>query len=420
MPMAMVAPTSHLTVVPSRMCIHLIPQFMEALPTSSSTSGTAAEEEERVMGECSFFYDMDKINEDEIAATATTTPDSGLRHRTPGTDPPPTQEDDDESEGYFEQQRPHYQNRRVLHPRAMAHAIRTRAKRRWTERRYRRRLRQSQLGLPRHSWSKHRTPNADDDDNDSQAEADEFAYELTTEHRQAFNAAHAALNGKIADEYSRNRHAIRKQEFGYDVDHDLDLEEEDAGGNGAKEIRADLTKSSLAIRGGLIRTPTDNVRLVSDQQLQPGILSIETRDVQEVKGGEDGIHGGGGTRGYENYGNANRYGNIHGNGMVLSNRERNKKEQRQRRPRNSSNPSESLSSEQLWSRHELAYVLTVDEHIYQRVVQEMGDSYRIPCGMYYCCHDSESGDHVGIGVAVVVLLGVFFLMVWGMIAWPNW
>mmetsp|Transcript_5032 Transcript_5032/g.8983 ORF Transcript_5032/g.8983 Transcript_5032/m.8983 type:complete len:125 (+) Transcript_5032:221-595(+) len=112
MPMAMVAPTSHLTVVPSRMCIHLIPQFMEALPTSSSTSGTAAEEE-RVMGECSFFYDMDKINEDEISTTAATADSHTKSHRISGTDPPSKEEDDEESKGYSEQKRPHYRNGRV-------------------------------------------------------------------------------------------------------------------------------------------------------------------------------------------------------------------------------------------------------------------------------------------------------------------
>lgn len=49
------------------------------------------------------------------------------------------------------------------------------------------------------------------------------------------------------------------------------------------------------------------------------------------------------------------------------------------------------------------------------------DSYRLPCGMYYCCHlvESEaSHDHVGIGVAVAILLVVFVLLVVGMIIWP--
>ncbi|KAL7532106.1 hypothetical protein ACHAXR_004436 [Thalassiosira sp. AJA248-18] len=316
-------------------------------------------------------------------------------------------------------------------------AIKTRAKRQWTERRYRRRLRQTQLGMRSpQSWNDElgvQQPPLSQRGQSHRAE-DEFVYELTTEHRQAFLAAHAALNGRFANEYGRNRHAIRKREqFGYEyegdnLDYDLELEQHDnnngeAGGGGGGggqqgqegEIRADLTKSSLAIRGGLIRMPIDNVRLVCDAHLQPGILSIETRDVS------------GGMMGYENYGNANRYGNIHGSGMVRTaplhhqqqqlpldqNNERNEKKH------NGAQWKE--SEQQPWRRNELAYSLTVDEHIYRRVVQEIGDSYRTPCGMYYCCHgETGDGDHVGIGVAIVLLLVVFFLLVLGMIVWPTW
>ena len=201
------------------------------------------EEEERVMGQCAFFYNEDHNGE------ATTS------HRINGTDD-------------YHQSHPHYRAQR-LNPRAMAHAIKTRAKRQWTERRYRRRLRQSQFQPPHH-------PNDANSTGQQSHRVDEFTYELTTEHRQAFLAAHAALNGKLANEYGRNRHAIRKQ-FGYydDVDYDLELGEQcGADGEGQEEIRADLTKSSLAIRGGLIRLPTDNVRLVCDPQLQPGILRL--------------------------------------------------------------------------------------------------------------------------------------------------
>ena len=50
-----------------------------------------------------------------------------------------------------------------------------------------------------------------------------------------------------------------------------------------------------------------------DQQLQPGIFSIETRDVQQQNNGGDGNNGGSrGVVGYKNYGNANQYGNIMG------------------------------------------------------------------------------------------------------------
>ena len=48
----------------------------------------------------------------------------------------------------------------------------------------------------------------------------------------------------------------------------------------------------------------------------------------------------------------------------------------------------------------------------------MGDSYRIPCGMYYCCHVTATGEnYVGIGVAVAVLTLILVLVIAGMIAW---
>ena len=337
------------------------------------------EEEERVMGQCGFFYNEENQNGEAITS-----------HRINAID-----DTEDENLGPH----PHYRARR-LNPRAMAQAIKTRAKRQWTERRYRRRLRQSQF-----------QPYPNDANNSTGHQshrADEFTYELTTEHRQAFLAAHAALNGKLANEYGRNRHAIRKQ-FGYDYDIDYDLElgeEYGTEGEGQDEIRADLTRSSLAIRGGLIRLPTDNVRLVCDSHLQPGILSIETRDV------------GAGVMGYENYGNANRYGNIHGSGITRKNSKSDEKQQQQHH--RDQTRDDSLAEEQEWRRNELAYVLTVDEGIYQRVLREMGDAYRVPCGIYYCCHVTQDGDHVGIGVAVVMLFVVFSFIVAGMIVWPSW
>lgn len=348
------------------------------------------------MGQCSFFYDMDNHDNE-----TTTTPKPS--HGIPAADPQPT--NDEESLGYFQHGRPRYRNRR-LNPRAVAHAIKTRAKRQWTERRYRRRLRQSQLQFGGDGGEINGAR--------SSYREDEFTYELTKEHRQAFHAAHSALNGHLANEYSRNRGAIRKQ-FGYDydLDHDLELQTSGEGEGEEDEIRADLTKSSLAIRGGQIRMPVDNVRLVCDNQLQSGILSIETRDVS------------GGMMGYENFGNANRYGNIHGSGIMAVQAkdntftDANGKRVHVHQQRERSNSKESIS-EQQWRRQELAYVLTVDEHIYQRVVQEMGDSYRIPCDLYYCCHGTDGGDHAGIGIAILILLVVLFVLVLGMIAWPNW
>mmetsp|Transcript_14110 Transcript_14110/g.20031 ORF Transcript_14110/g.20031 Transcript_14110/m.20031 type:complete len:346 (-) Transcript_14110:55-1092(-) len=298
--------------------------------------------------------------------------------------------EDEENQQYFGR---NYQNRRINF-----RAITSRAKRTWTERRYRRRLRQSQFIPPNNNtiaetdgMNEHSSPT-------SAAAPSSFHYELTSEHRYAFAAAHAALNGKLANEQYRNRHANLRED-GYDNDLQFDIEQSN---NTEEEVRADLTKSSLAIRGGLIRLPVDNVRLVCDEHLQPGILSIETRDM----GGSSG----GGTKGYEMFGNANRYGNIHGN-MMHGIGDGSTTDQRQQ--------SERIA--EVWERHELAYVLTVDQHIYQRVAQEMGDANQVPFGIYFCCHETGGGEnHVGIEVAVLILLIIFFLLVAGMIAWPTW
>ncbi len=51
-------------------------------------------------------------------------------------------------------------------------------------------------------------------------------------------------------------------------------------------------------------------------------------------------------------------------------------------------------------------------------MQVMGDLYRIPCGMYYCCHVTATvGNYIGISVAVAILMLIFVLVIAGMIAW---
>ena len=342
----------------------------------------------RVMGDCSFFYG-------DMGSEENPSPPRKISH-----------EHDEESEnGYFDKGHlSKYHRARVVNPRAIAQALSSSARRQWTERRYRRRLKQSTFKPPQ-SWDQRRRP-TESSQFDQQLELP--TYELTTEHRQAFQAAHAALNEQVANEYSRNKHAINLVEYGYDIDIDLDLNLT-IDDNQQEEIRSDLTKSSLAIRGGQIRLPVDNVRLVMDSHLQPGILSVESRV--------------GGYMGYENYGNGNRYGNISANEAVPqspgteevkdSKKKKGKKYHRVA-------PAGPLS-DQVWRRNELSYVLTVDDSLYRRLFQEMNDSHRLPLGMYYCCHVVESEashDHVGIGVAISILMVVFVFLVVGMLIWP--
>ncbi len=105
---------------------------------------------------------------------------------------------------------------------------------------------------------------------------------LTEEHWRAFFMAHSALNGRLCEV------SPQKQRVGleYDIDYDLELAELDGGEEDdpsaaayAVEGGGLVSQSSLANCGGLISLPADNVRLVCDPQLKPGILSFETRNI---------------------------------------------------------------------------------------------------------------------------------------------
>jgi len=109
-----------------------------------------------------------------------------------------------------------------------------------------------------------------------------------------------------------------------------------------------------------LRLPTDNVRLVMDPQLEPGILSLVMDDD------------------YQNY-NA-KSSNI----------------------------------------HNVNYILTVDDDLYRRVVHEISDSERCPLGLYYCCHQEEYGgeEKVSIYVAVAILSVLFLFLLVNTLIWP--
>ena len=372
-----------------------------------------AEEEERIMGECSFFYyrNMDSVG-GGMATDDASPPRGGHLVQDRDDDDNDNDEDYDDCDNddahdadRLGRRRGHRLDKLAPNlPRAAAlppRDVQTRARRRWTERRYRRRLRQSpQLGASRD----HHLRDRDDDEAGGDyspyyraSAAEPRARDgLAEEHRRAFFAAHSALNGRLRDAPRRGGRVGPE----YDIDYDLELAElgddgdpsaSDAGeGGGGGGL---VTRSSLAMRGGLIRLPADNVRLVCDPQLQPGILSIETTSPP---------------------GSRPRTCEDDGCGSKGRGRPGDPRRRRRRRLRG---PSKGEGDGPRQGGLALAYVLTVDMQIYQRVVQEMGDSYRIPCGMYYCCHvTATGGNHVGIGVAVAILMLLFVLLIAGMIA----
>ena len=389
---------------------------------SSILPGT--EEEERIMDECSFFY----TNMDDEMTTMPTSHHHHRRHLLQDRD-----DDMDDGGGGGDgddiiERMPHaHRITTTDRPHGVVLSrgdARTSTRRGWTERRYRRRLRRY------HCLGEEETR-----DDSGRRHYDGPSHDvLDEEHRRVFFAAHSALNGELRDKLGCRRAARdrRGRRTEYDVD-DYDLELAEMGGEeegddnnddpiSAKRRRGGgeglVTRSSLAMRGGLIRLPADNVRLVCDPQLQPGILSIETCDGQHGGGGNndddyDGIVMVG--RGDDHVDDARplRSSSDDGNG------ERGRRGGRRKRDDvNARRRQRQRGGGDGRRRRELAYVLTVDVHIYRRIVQEMGDSYRLPCGMYYCCHvTATGGNYVGIGVAVAILSLIFVLVVAGMIAW---
>ena len=61
------------------------------------------------------------------------------------------------------------------------------------------------------------------------------------------------------------------------------------------------------------------------------------------------------------------------------------------------------------------YALTVNTDIYARILNEINDSFDVPCGLYFCCHGGDGAhtgvashhDHVDIRLAYV-FLGLIF------------
>ena len=169
-----------------------------------------------------------------------------------------------------------------------------------------------------------------------------------------------------------------------------------------------------------LRLPTDNVRLLMDPHLEPGILSVE-----RVKVGKDGKFAGddfaaapavpclgmarsrdddenldAGT-GLESYPATEK---LLGDGDAECQNQSSKKGPTNKCP---------------WKEEELHYVLTVDDDLYRRLVKEMADS-RTVCGIYYCCHTTEGDENrVSIGVALCVLFVVFTLLLVETIIHPH-
>jgi|Transcript_31266 hypothetical protein len=73
------------------------------------------------------------------------------------------------------------------------------------------------------------------------------------------------------------------------------------------------------------------------------------------------------------------------------------------------------------------YALTVSCDIYQKILAEVSDAHRTPCGLYFCCHGGDSAhvgvshdDYVDIRLAwllVSILFGVMIILS-ATVPWP--
>jgi len=60
------------------------------------------------------------------------------------------------------------------------------------------------------------------------------------------------------------------------------------------------------------------------------------------------------------------------------------------------------------------YVMAVDSDIYQRMFDEVSESMRMPCGLFYFGHHADV-EYPSIAIAIVGVAVVFSLMLWATI-----
>ena len=170
-------------------------------------------------------------------------------------------------------------------------------------------------------------------------------------HRAAYRARFQQLN----EEWRRHSDV-------YDDDNELWLQDEDdeAGTIDSSSLSvSNVLHSSLcwAQDGRILMTlPKDKVRLLMDEDLEPGILSVE--------------------RG---------------------------------------NPIQSNNGNNHHHKDEIMYVLTVDDNLYRRVIGEISDATSSRFGLHQFCTDE---GRVDISVAVMCLLLVLLILLINTIIWP--
>lgn len=220
----------------------------------------------------------------------------------------------------------------------------------------------------------------------------------TQEARDAYLSRYESLNAHILD---KPRVLLDDR-----CRHDLLLEEEAPGDHPSPRIEPvvsdSLQQSSLLYMneesGRLqIRLPNDNVRLLIDPHLEPGIISVERMvpcHLSKFDPSDCITEGGGKQRELKDRISIPRLGDGNEEANLLDR----------------SGHSQALPSKYPWRDSEPSYVLTVDDDLYRRLIKEMADS-KLMCGLYYCCHQNERQDRVSIGVALFLLGLVFIFLI---------
>lgn len=193
---------------------------------------------------------------------------------------------------------------------------------------------------------------------------------------------------------------------------------------------ADIRKSSLSyIRQGRIemRLPGDNIRLVMDEFIEPGILSVE-RDVEQARekvSSADTFTTLGGTMVVQKRHMDDCNGDIQSRLLLQHSHDddddTNTSERETPLLQNMMHDGGNHDDVKNYNKRppDLRYILTVDQDLYKRILSEMADS-KMPCGLYFCCHDAVDGSKsVDISVAVFILIVVFVLLFVGTCVWPT-
>jgi len=155
-----------------------------------------------------------------------------------------------------------------------------------------------------------------------------------------------------------------------------------------------------------LQLPVDQVRLVMDADLEPGILSVQQwRDpkdeaqIQQMQLAQEEwqetntMTTDDETRSLTRSASAESYGD--------------------RKPRACSLP-------QTPERPPLNYVLTVSDDLYKQLVAEMSDAVTNPyCGFKRCCSNNEKEEHADIGIAICIMTFTMILLLINTIIWPT-